>query len=172
MPCTRRQGTSPAKKNLKPKMASILATLFCIIVTTYKKDGEQKAKPKIASKKLPRISPPMGNYFRVVGLHVTLNRLSLPTTFWLQLTASSLPRVYATGETQRPQTAQGTHCVPRESQKHTYQSLSVVQLPGGSSVHSSLSVCASKAEYNVSTQVGVTLCLVRGAKEPAQQRKI
>ena len=36
-------------------------------------------------------------------------------------------------------------CVPRESQKHTYQSLSVVQLPGGSSVHSSLFVCASKS---------------------------
>ena len=30
----------------------------------------------------------------------------------------------------------------------------------------------AKAEYNVSTQVAVTLCLVRGAKEPAQQRKI
>ena len=30
----------------------------------------------------------------------------------------------------------------------------------------------AKAQYNVSTQVAVTLCLVRGAKEPAQQRKI
>ena len=77
--CLRRQGTSPAKKNLKPKMASILATLFCIIVITYKKDGEQKAKPKIASKKLPRISPAMENYFRAIPADGRSSRHSQPT---------------------------------------------------------------------------------------------
>ena len=79
MPCTGRQGTSPAKKNLKPKMASILATLFWIIVITYKKDGEQKAKPKIASKKLPRISPAMENYFRAIPADGRSSRHSQPT---------------------------------------------------------------------------------------------
>lgn len=113
MPCTGRQGTSPAKKNLKPKTASIWATLFCIIVIKDKKDGEQKAKPKIASKSFPEALRPRKivstEFQQVGGLHVTFNRLSLPTTFWLQLTASSLPRAYTTGETQRLQTAQGTH---------------------------------------------------------------
>ena len=79
VPCTGRQGTSPAKKNLKPKMASILATLFCIIVITYKKDGEQKEKPKIASKNLPRISPAMENYFHAIPADGRPSRHSQPT---------------------------------------------------------------------------------------------
>ena len=52
------QGTSPAKRNLKPKMASILDTLFGVSLSTDKKDGKQKPKPKIASKKLPLFPPP------------------------------------------------------------------------------------------------------------------
>ena len=52
------QGTSPAKRNLKPKMASILDTLFGVCLNTDKKDGKQKPKPKMASKKLPLFPPP------------------------------------------------------------------------------------------------------------------
>ena len=45
-----------------------------------------------------------------------------------------------------PQSAsQNISKIADQFQKHTYQSLSVVQLPGGSSVHSSLFVCASKS---------------------------
>ena len=115
MPCTGRQGTSPAKKNLKQQTASILATLFCIIVITYKKDGEQKAEPKIASKKLPRVSPAMENYFHTIPADRGSSRHSQPTFIAHNILVpahhgfKSSPSL-RNMRTQRPQTAQGTHC--------------------------------------------------------------
>ena len=44
-------------------------------------------------------------------------------------------------------------CVLRASQKHTYRSLSVVQLAGGSPISSACLYVEAKTEYNVSTKI-------------------
>ena len=46
-----------------------------------------------------------------------------------------------------------THCVLRASQKHTYRSLSVVQLAGRSPISSACLYVQTKTEYNVSTKI-------------------
>ena len=56
------------------------------------------------------------------------------------------------------------YCVLRASQKRS--------VGWGKSNQFCLLVCAGKTEYNVSTKILVALCIVQGAKEPAQQREI
>ena len=78
------QGNSPAKKNLKPKMVSILDTLFGVSLSTDKKDGKQKPKPKMASKNLSysrRHGPwnmKIPHNSQMASLHISCNQPPLP----------------------------------------------------------------------------------------------
>ena len=84
-------------------MVSILDTLFGVSLSTDKKDGKQKPKPKMASKNLSysrRHGPwnmKIPHNSQMASLHISCNQPPLPApTARLQFPAKNFPQAYGT----------------------------------------------------------------------------